>query len=44
MRRRKPDLLLLLAIIIGLGVLITGFTQEKAQPTPHAMAQTARQP
>jgi len=30
MKRRKPDLILLLAIIIGLGVLVTGFTQESA--------------
>ncbi|HKK06758.1 MAG TPA: hypothetical protein VKA50_13015 [Gammaproteobacteria bacterium] len=29
-KRRKPDLILLLAIIIGLGVLVTGFTQESS--------------
>ena len=26
--RRKPDILTILAILIGLGVLVTGFTQE----------------
>jgi len=37
MKRRKPDLILLLAIIIGLGVLVTGFTQESAhRDTPAA--------
>lgn len=28
MKRRKPDILALLAILIGLSVLVTGFTQE----------------
>ncbi len=28
MKRRKPDLMIILVILIGLGVLVTGFTQE----------------
>jgi len=28
MRRRKPDILVLLVAVICLGVLITGFTQQ----------------
>ena len=32
MIRRKPDLMLVLAVLIGLGVIITGFTQELQQP------------
>lgn len=32
MTRRKPDLMLVLAVLIGLGVIVTGFTQELQQP------------
>lgn len=28
MKRRKPDILAILAVLIGLSVLVTGFTQE----------------
>lgn len=38
MKRRKPDLILLLAIIIGLGILVTGFTQASS----HHSAQVTR--
>lgn len=32
--KRRPDLLALLAILIGLSVLVTGFTQESQRDTP----------
>ncbi len=28
MKRRRPDIMLVLAIFIGLGVIVTGFAQE----------------
>jgi len=36
MRTRKPDLMWILALIIGLGVLATGFAQDyiRAQQSP----------
>lgn len=35
MKRRKPDLLFLLALIVGLGVVVTGYTQELMErPAP----------
>jgi len=27
MKRRKPDLLLILAVVVGLGIIITGYAQ-----------------
>ncbi|MGE0081612.1 MAG: hypothetical protein AB7U81_09975 [Thiohalomonadaceae bacterium] len=34
MRKRKPDTLMLLAVLIGLGVLATGFVQAMGGGTP----------
>jgi len=38
MRRRKPDLMVVLAIAIGMGVLVTGWAQanfaERQPPAP----------
>lgn len=36
MKRRKPDILMVLAILLGLSVLVTGFTQEIKRDTPPA--------
>lgn len=36
MKRRKPDTLMLLAMLIGLGVLATGFVQAMGEATPVA--------
>ena len=33
-RRRKPDLMLILVTVIGLGVAVTGVTQELLQKSP----------
>lgn len=41
MKRRKPDLLMLLAVVVGLGVLVTGWAQGtlgKNEPAPVAKA------
>ena len=32
MKRRRPDLLFVLAVFLGLGVLVTGITQAMTQP------------
>ncbi len=34
MRRRKPDVLLILALATGLGVLLTGYAQGMLRPDP----------
>ena len=34
MRKRKPDTLMLLAMLIGLGVLATGLVQAMGEATP----------
>lgn len=34
MKRRKPDLMIILVILIGLGVLVTGFAQEVSHSSP----------
>lgn len=36
MRKRKPDLMMVLAVVIGMGVLVTGLVEgsvNKAKPT-----------
>lgn len=34
MKRRKPDVLIVLAVATGLGVLVTGYAQSLFQPAP----------
>jgi hypothetical protein len=34
MRRRKPDLLIILIILVGLGVMLTGYTQDRMVSSP----------
>ncbi len=41
--RRKPDLVLALVVAFGLGVMITGFTQNFAEPQPYAAWEEPRQ-
>jgi len=43
MRRRKPDLLAVLAVLIGMGVLITGWAQgNMGEQQPSARVQMNR--
>lgn len=39
--RRKPDILTILAILIGLGVLVTGFTQEVQREQSTSVSQVS---
>lgn len=43
MKRRKPDLMIILAILIGLGVLITGFAQELTHSSSAQYVRTSQQ-
>ena len=42
MKRRKPDLLVVLALLVGLGVVVTGYTQELLDRQPAATRFLAR--
>ena len=43
MRRHKPDLLALLALLVALGVLFTGITQAMMRDTPPASVAQSQQ-
>ena len=36
-RRRRPDLLFVLAVLLGLSILVTGFTQQLYHPREEAI-------
>lgn len=42
MKRRKPDLLWVLALLVGLGVVVTGYTQEMLDRQPATARYLAR--
>jgi len=42
MRRRKPDFLVLLAVLVALGVLFTGITQAMMRDAPTPMVADTR--
>ena len=42
MRRRKPDLIILLAIMIGLGVVVTGYALDMGPRTAHQASQVIK--